>query len=52
MVVLNGGLLRYTPATAKWWMLLIESGLLVSCAAILATLVFRLTDDDRTEAGS
>lgn len=52
MVALNGALLRFTPATAKWWMLLIESGLLVSCAAILATLVFRLTDDERTEAGS
>jgi len=51
MVLLNGGLLRFMPATAKWWMLLIESGLLVSCAAILATLVFRLTDDDRPEAG-
>jgi multisubunit Na+/H+ antiporter MnhB subunit len=52
MVVLNGALLRFTPATAKWWLLLIESGLLVSCAAILATLVFRLIDDERTEAGS
>ena len=51
MIALNGGLLRFTPATAKWWMLLIESGLLVSCAAILATLVFRLTDDERPEAG-
>jgi multisubunit Na+/H+ antiporter MnhB subunit len=45
MVPLNGALLGFTPATAKWWMLLIESGLLISCAAILATLVFRLTDD-------
>lgn len=52
MVALNGGLLRFTPATAKWWLLLIESGLLLSCAAILATLVFRLIDDERTEAGS
>jgi multisubunit Na+/H+ antiporter MnhB subunit len=52
MVVLNGALLRFTPATAKWWLLLIESGLLVSCAAVLATLVFRLIDDERTEAGS
>jgi multisubunit Na+/H+ antiporter MnhB subunit len=51
MVAVNGGLLRFTPATAKWWMLLIESGLLLSCAAILATLVFRLTDDERPEAG-
>jgi multisubunit Na+/H+ antiporter MnhB subunit len=51
MILLNGGLLRFTPATAKWWLLLIESGLLVSCAAILATLVFRLTDDERTEGG-
>ncbi|MGE5198917.1 MAG: hydrogen gas-evolving membrane-bound hydrogenase subunit E [Rhodospirillaceae bacterium] len=51
MVALNGALLCFTPATAKWWMLLIESGLLVSCAAILATLVFRLTDDERPEAG-
>jgi hypothetical protein len=52
MVALNGGLLRFTPATAKWWLLLIESGLLLSCAAILATLVFRLIDDERREAGS
>jgi multisubunit Na+/H+ antiporter MnhB subunit len=51
MVVLNGSLLRFTPATAKWWILLVESGLLVSCAAILATLVFRLTDDECSEAG-
>ena len=46
MVVLNGSLLGFTPATAKWWILLIESGLLISCAAILATLVFRLVNDE------
>ena len=46
MVPLNGALLGFRPATAKWWLLLIESGLLVSCATILATLVFRLIDDD------
>jgi multisubunit Na+/H+ antiporter MnhB subunit len=46
MAPLNGALLGFRPATAKWWLLLIESGLLISCAAILATLVFRLIDDD------
>jgi multisubunit Na+/H+ antiporter MnhB subunit len=46
MLPLNGALLGFVPATAKWWLLLIESGLLLSCAAILATLVFRLVDDD------
>jgi multisubunit Na+/H+ antiporter MnhB subunit len=46
MAPLNGALLGFRPATAKWWLLLIETGLLVSCAAILATLVFRLIDDD------
>jgi multisubunit Na+/H+ antiporter MnhB subunit len=50
MIAANGGLLRFDPGTAKWWLLLVESGLLISCAAILATLVFRLTDDDRPEA--
>lgn len=46
MAPLNGALLGFRPATAKWWLLLIECGLLISCAAILATLVFRLIDDD------
>ena len=43
---LHGSLLEYDGRTAKWWMLVIESGLLLSCAAILATLVFNLVDDE------
>lgn len=42
----QGTLLDYDAVTAKWWMLTIETGLLVSCAAILATLVFNLVDDE------
>lgn len=49
LVAVNGSLLEYDPGSAKWWMLAIETGLLVSSAGILATLVFNLVDDEEAE---
>lgn len=49
LALLNGTLLEYVTGSAKWWMLAIESALLVSCAAILATLVFNLVDDEAVQ---